>query len=100
LEIAGSAQPRQWGPNACLRGQQGVRRACAGARHVFLLACDAGSGSDTLRRAGIAAAARAGVRRRAPPTPKERKKRAYRPRHVTNVHMPELFREAAPAQID
>lgn len=85
-----------------------------------MLACDAGSGSDTLtpmrhgakvpedpaaleqelRRAGIAAAARAGVRRRAPPTPKERKKRAYRPRHVTNVHMPELFREAAPAQID
>lgn len=55
---------------------------------------------DELRRAGIVPAVRAGVRRRAPPPPKERKKRAYRPRHVTNVHMPELFRDVAPSQID
>lgn len=55
---------------------------------------------EELRRAGIRPAPRSGFRRRAPPPPRERAKRAYRPRNVTNVHMPELFTDAAPTQID
>ena len=53
-----------------------------------------------LKRAGIAPAPRSGPRKRAPLPPKERAKRAYRPRNVTNVHMPELFLDPAPTQID
>lgn len=55
---------------------------------------------EELKRAGIVAAPRSGLRRRLPPAAKERAKRAYRPRNVTNVHMPELFVDAAPMQID
>ena len=53
-----------------------------------------------LKRVGIAPAPRSGPRKRAPLPPKERAKRAYRPRNVTNVHMPELFMDPAPTQID
>ena len=55
---------------------------------------------DELRRAGIAPAPRSGPRRRPPPGAKQKAKRAYRPRNVTNVHMPELFADAGPTQID
>jgi hypothetical protein len=55
---------------------------------------------EELRKAGIAPAPRSAPRRRAPRAPKERTKRAYRPRNLTNVHMPELFQDAAPARID
>ncbi|KAK9831440.1 hypothetical protein WJX81_004856 [Elliptochloris bilobata] len=68
--------------------------------HATEVPADPATLEEELRRAGVVPAVRAGVRRRAPPPPKERKKRAYRPRHVTNVHMPELFRDAAPSQID
>ena len=55
---------------------------------------------EELRKAGIQPVPRTGPRRRAPKPTKAKAKRAYRPRNVTNVHMPELFLDAAPAQID
>ena len=55
---------------------------------------------EELRKAGIQPAPKSGPRRRAPKPAKAKAKRAYRPRNVTNVHMPELFRDAAPSQID
>ncbi|KAK9818249.1 hypothetical protein WJX72_009560 [[Myrmecia] bisecta] len=53
-----------------------------------------------LRKASIQAAPRKAVRKRVAGGKRERKKREYRPRVVTNVHMPELFMAPAPTQID
>ena len=55
---------------------------------------------EELRRAGIPASPRSGPRRRPPPAAKQKAKRAYRLRNVTNMHMPELFADAGPTQID
>jgi len=66
-----------------------MERRCRKTRRRWSRSCGARASRRPRARASAGA-----------PTPKERKKRAYRPRHVTNVHMPELFREAAPAQID
>lgn len=69
-------------------------------RHNVQVPEDPEALEEELRKAGIAPAPKVAPRRRAPKPPKERVKRAYRPRNVTNVHMPELFRDSAPAAID
>ncbi|EIE26996.1 hypothetical protein COCSUDRAFT_46310 [Coccomyxa subellipsoidea C-169] len=68
--------------------------------HDVTVPADPEALEDELRRSGITPAPRSGPRRRPPPGAKQKAKRAYRPRNVTNVHMPELFADAAPTQID
>ncbi|BDA43008.1 probable general transcription factor IIE subunit 2 at C-terminar half [Coccomyxa sp. Obi] len=68
--------------------------------HEVTVPADPDALEEELRRAGIAPAPRSGPRRRPPPAAKQKAKRAYRPRNVTNIHMPELFADAGPTQID
>jgi hypothetical protein len=54
-----------------------------------------------LKRVGIQPIPRKGARKRIGRPPKEKKKRKWQARHLTNVHMPELFLDTnTPASID